>query len=1071
MAMLISLLAMLGWWVDSPVLYSFAPGLPTMKPPAAAFIFLIGAGYLLTPAEPTTARRRLAFACGLAVVLGSLVSLAGGAWPAPAPASLAVMLPLGIALLLLQAPHPPVLTLGSLSVFGATLALYRLSEVLLAVDIHQKNTLSAFSGMSINTALALCLLSGPALFLHPRLPFGRRLFSATPESRLMLAIMPFGTLVPVFMAVLIEALSNHGEKEDFFLIAALGALSAGATAVLWRGFEKLGAATERLQNSESETRQIMDALPHAIALIDRDGTIIRVNASWRRFGRQNGADFPTQTGRGVNYLDACRNACGSEHARIALDGIEDVLAGRRVTFSMEYPCDAPRQPRWFMMRANPLGDVTDKLVISHIEITERKLAELEMQHAETILRQEHERLEEKVRTRTAELATSEARTRAVLQTAADGVIQIDERGRILLVNQAMGKLFGYAEEELIGRNVNMLMPEPTRTEHDGYLSRYLATRMPRIIGSRREVVGQRKDGTTLPLELAVNALKEGGNLSYIGVLRDITQHREALRAQEVARGEAERIARMKSEFLANMSHEIRTPLGAVLGLARIGMRENRGRQAHDTCARILESGTHLLAVVNDILDFSKLDAGKLPIETQALDLDEVIGAALGMVSERAAAKQLALRYRPAGQLPAWVNGDPVRLRQILANLLTNAVKFTQRGEIELTVSRCGSEFCFAVRDTGIGMTPEQIGRLFQPFEQADNSTTRKYGGSGLGLAISRNLARLMGGDIEVVSTPEAGSTFTLRLPLPEADQPESGGSEMPAATGQRLAGLSILAAEDAEINRLILADLFDTEGARFAFAGNGREAVERVTADPAAFDVVLMDIQMPEMDGHEATRRIRAIAPRLPVIGLTAHALAEEREKCLAAGMADRITKPFEPDELVAAIRQWANRRPDAREAVVVAEMHAPSAPPPDKQGGSVDWTALTTRYKGKLPLIRRLARSVLDGHAEEPQKLLALAASGDYASLAFIAHGIKGYAGQLCARDLSEQAAEVERQARGDDAAACAGAHALAAGLEGFLADLSAFAGEEDNFDAPKETAVAQATSVPTKTGGEATP
>ena len=656
---------------------------------------------------------------------------------------------------------------------------------------------------------------------------------------------------------------------------------------------------------------------------------------------------------------------------------------------------------------------------------------------------EHQaQLENRVRQRTAELAASEARTRAVLHTMEDGVIQIDAGGRIILANYAVGKLFDYEPEELIGRNVNILMPEPVRSQHDAYLKRYHATRTTRLIGQQREMTGQRRDGSTFPLELSINELVDDDGNTFIGVLRDLTLQREIEAVRESALEEAHQLARMKSEFLANMSHEIRTPLGAVMGLARIGMRENHGRKAHDTCARILESGEYLLNVINDILDFSKIEAGKLTIDKHPMSLHATIDDAIALVAERALAKGLVLTSRPAPDLPSWVLGDATRIRQILINLLANAVKFTEQGRIDLTVLRDNEEIWFAVRDEGIGMTGEQLDRLFVPFEQADSSTTRKYGGTGLGLAISKNLSSLMGGDIQVVSQFGRGSTFTLHLPLPETAAPPQAGPQKSVPAGRRLAGLRVLAAEDVAVNRLILADLLDEEGATYVFAENGVEAVRRIETGSDGFDVILMDVQMPKMDGHEATRRIHRSAPTLPVIGLTAHALTEERVKCLEAGMVDHVTKPIDADTLVAAILRHAH---PTETGAVPCPSDTPACNPSasaatEGLASGIDWQALETRHKNKSAFIRKLLEAVLDSHSPTPLKLRDLAGARDFDALAFLAHNLKGTAGNLAAADIQALAAATETSARRQAADSADLAIRLAGCVTVMLADIQAY-------------------------------
>ncbi|MGE5492640.1 MAG: Cache 3/Cache 2 fusion domain-containing protein [Actinomycetota bacterium] len=407
--------------------------------------------------------------------------------------------------------------------------------------------------------------------------------------------------------------------------------------------------------------------------------------------------------------------------------------------------------------------------------------------------------------------------------------------------------------------------------------------------------------------------KEREVASYRDHLEELVAERTA--DLVAARAEAERLAQVRSEFLANMSHEIRTPLNGVLGMAHIGYRESEGQnKAREAFAKILNSGRLLLGIINDILDFSRIEAGKLPIDRVAFNLSETIDHAVDLVAERAREKGISLRVEKDAGLPAYCEADPLRLGQILLNVLSNAVKFTEAGGVTLAVSREGDTLILSVSDTGIGMSAEQLERIFSPFEQGDSSTTRRFGGTGLGLAITQRIVELMGGTIRAASVPGQGSTFEIRLPLAEAAAPQGLPASRPSsAGGRRLEGLSILVAEDNEINQLVLQENLAEEGARVLLAGTGREAVDRVAEQGRdAFDLVLMDIQMPDMDGYEATREILEIAPDLPVIGQTAHAGGEERGRCLAAGMAAHIAKPIDPEELVALALQHA-RRPRVR--------------------------------------------------------------------------------------------------------------------------------------------------------------
>ncbi|MEO5343759.1 MAG: PAS domain S-box protein, partial [Gammaproteobacteria bacterium SHHR-1] len=510
------------------------------------------------------------------------------------------------------------------------------------------------------------------------------------------------------------------------------------------------------------------------------------------------------------------------------------------------------------------------------------------------------------------------RLQAFLQTASDGIHVINTQGLLVEANDAFLNMIGHGQDAIGRLHVSDWDPVMVGANFAHKRDELVNERKMLLFESRH----RRADGSYLDVEVNVNALKVGDECLLFASSRDITErlnqqrqlqelnrNLEALVAERTrelkqAKEQAEQASQAKSNFLANMSHEIRTPLGAVLGLARMGARDNLDRQVGDVFEQILESGDHLLKVINDILDFSRIESGQMQLEWIPYQLPKLVDHLLELMRPKVQSRGLQLKLEMDRQQPAWVRGDPHRLNQILLNLLGNAIKFTERGEVGLSIQRQGDETLFQVRDTGIGMTETQRARLFRSFEQADSSTTRLYGGTGLGLSISRNLAQLMGGDIRVESAPDQGSCFTLNLPLQQAEpeaMPAVEHAQGPAAS--RLAGLRLLAAEDVEINRFILQDMLEHAGAEVVFAENGMQALGTIAREGAkAFDAVLMDIQMPIMDGYQASKRIRTIAPDLPIIGLTAHALKEEREHCLAVGMVDHVTKPIEEEVLMEAL-------------------------------------------------------------------------------------------------------------------------------------------------------------------------
>jgi PAS domain S-box-containing protein len=532
------------------------------------------------------------------------------------------------------------------------------------------------------------------------------------------------------------------------------------------------------------------------------------------------------------------------------------------------------------------------------------------------------------------MAQSESTLAAIIQSSVAGVVMIDERGAVMLFNPSAERIFGYKAEDVIGRNVRMLMSEPHRTNHDAYLARYLLTGERRIIGIGRRVEGLRRDGTPVPIELAVSEVMLGGRRRFVGLLMDITERKAAevelervrdklneyareLELKNIELGQTAEVARAassaKSDFLAGMSHEIRTPLNAMLGMAEL-MGETALTPDQSGQLRIIRSaGQTLLEVINDILDLSKIEAGRMEMESACFSLSDVVRQLRDVMDHRAAKAGLAFAVRVDAGVPEALVGDPVRLKQVLINLVGNAVKFTPEGSVDVDVRapEVGATHAtleVAVRDTGIGIPPGKLDAVFDSFSQADASTTRRFGGTGLGLSISRRIVEAMGGSIRVQSAPGQGSTFTFTVRLglsATCTEAPSAPSAPPAPRARTARPLSILLAEDNADNRALILAYLKSLPHTVAVARNGAEAVEIFAR--GGVDLVLMDMEMPVMDGLESTRRIRAMEAEqglahTPVLALTAHALAEHQARSLDAGCDGHLAKPLSKQALLDAL-------------------------------------------------------------------------------------------------------------------------------------------------------------------------
>ena len=813
-------------------------------------------------------------------------------------------------------------------------------------------------------------------------------------------------------------------------------------------------------------------------------------------------------------------------------------------------------------REQGLLDELMPLVAMTLEVLQRNL------RSEELLGQTREQARE--------LEETERFFRSVLELAPDGLMVIDPDGTIRLANARCEQLFGHARDELIGQSVDMLVPVDVRPRHADLRASFHRAPSAREMGPDRELRGTRKDGSEFPIEIGLSPLPARGDegMQVAVSVRDVTERKQQERALKLARDKAEEATQTKSMFLANMSHEIRTPMNAILNMTGLALEADLPPKPHQFVSVAHSSARNLLGILNDILDFSKIEADKLDLDDAPFSLRDVLEEVTETFRSVVIQKHVELITHALPDVPDRLRGDALRFRQVLTNLIGNAFKFTEKGEVLVRVETVpdaaqgtgvGVVLRVTVQDTGIGMSDEQQARLFQSFMQADSSTTRKYGGTGLGLVISRRLARLMGGDLTAESTPNKGTAFffTARLgvdvdahsdaparvvPAGVAERPvlivedtetsrelletllrgwkippvsvataeeglallegrnregaadpfglvvldwmlpgmngldaaariraraetrslpivlmsayagkeeeaqcaelgvnvflpkpitasslfdavvEAEGSRVHAARRALYAPLErefdarVLLAEDNEANQMVAEEILSRLGITLDIAGNGRVALDMIRTAPDKYDAVLIDMQMPEMDGLAATRALRKERYDRPIVAMTANAMKADLDACLAAGMNDHIIKPIERRALVQTLRRWLPQwRPEAAASPVAAP--ATSTGTPILEGINV--AGSLARLGLEFETLRRMLVRFADGQQTTFGALRAAVAAADCDAAARHAHAIAGSSGNLGADDLRVAAKALERagrEGRADDLASLFG-------------------------------------------------
>jgi len=694
-------------------------------------------------------------------------------------------------------------------------------------------------------------------------------------------------------------------------------------------------------------------------------------------------------------------------------------------------------------------------------------------------------LEQRIAQRTRELSESLDLNQSIIAGSVAGIIAYRaDNGHCVLANNAAARITGASVAQLLCQNFRGI----SSWQQCALLEtaeRVIATGQP----YRQELHFVTTFGREVWLDAALARFTSSGESHLFLFMDDITERKLAEQEIRRSREAAESANRAKSEFLANMSHEIRTPMNAITGMSYLALQTDLTVRQRDYLTKIRRSSESLLGIINDILDFSKIEAGKLELEAVPVELGDVFDRVATVIGSRAADKLLEVRFSLPAELRRPLVGDPLRLGQVLGNLAGNAVKFTERGEVVIEVAQAGPPddggipLVFSVSDTGIGMSPEQAGKVFEPFSQADSSITRSYGGTGLGLAIVTRLLDLMGGRLSLDSEPGKGSrfSFTLRLGLPDerpmqmaglapaaqqgrscpepADPaPGPAGCDKAAGTVQlgalrQIRGARILIAEDNLINQQVLREILQRAGMSVEVVGSGSEAVAAVEAGEG-IDLVFMDIQMPDMDGYQATRLIRGLpgAAGLPIVAMTAHALNEERDKCLDAGMNDHLAKPIDLVKLYAALVRWLEPRGGEGGAGFPAQP-APAAPPrgfPAALPG-VDVATALNRVMGNGALLRKIMVDFRDGNRDAVRQIRQAVERHDLGRARRLVHTIKGLSGNLGAEAVFATAKELEAVLREGD---CRGVAPLLATLAGEMALVFDAAATLEKDDQWRETA-----------------
>jgi PAS domain S-box-containing protein len=757
---------------------------------------------------------------------------------------------------------------------------------------------------------------------------------------------------------------------------------------------------EIVRQEQAFALTILNSSPDNIVVIDNRGVITAVNTTWQNFVEQNGLDWLSSNTIGMSYRNLCKVVGGlpkGDEASLAWAGIQTVLNKKRDYFTLTYPCDALSERRWFKMHVYLMQAPCEGVVIVHQNYTESKRTQIERD-----------------------------RLLSIIEDAPDFISMANMQSHLMYLNSSGAKMLGWPEHfSLRDMKINDVHPEWA-------MKKVLEEGVPAVLQHnvwRSENALLHKDGHEIPVSqiLILHRDATGTPQQISTIMRDISEQKSTEQALKQAKETAEKANLAKSEFLANMSHEIRTPMNAIIGLSQLAINTRLNAQQEDYLSKILASSQHLLFILNDILDFSKIEANRLSLVHEEFDLDEIIHYLHSLFYARATEKSLVFTIDIARDVKRQLIGDALRLQQILTNLLSNSIKFTEKGFVRLKISVNSSNkkqitLKFSIEDSGIGISQTQQELLFQPFAQADASITRRFGGTGLGLVISRRLAQMMGDDIQLLSQYGEGSNFwfNLEFGLPKyaTDSQFSQRNQQIITTQQlqesarELANTLVLLVEDNPLNQQVASEFLRNAGLKVIIANDGQQALELLTE--SSFDIVLMDIQMPVMDGLEATRQIRKQSrfDHIPILAMSAGVTASEQEQCQLAGMSGFIGKPISPLLMLETMAK----------ALTISDLPLPSVTPDNTSsqnqsdqpmlelsGFNSDRLLLLENMLGGREKLLLSLRQFIKDFIDIKQEITALLAQNDQLAVCIKLHAMKGAASNLGATKLAHCANTLE--------------------------------------------------------------